>query len=70
MFFGIFFRNSNAQAPVITYNKDGTSVLSYITTGGNLDINFFFRGTAKEIIAAYHNLIGKPAMPPSWSFGW
>jgi alpha-glucosidase (family GH31 glycosyl hydrolase) len=70
LFFGIYFRNSNAQAPVITFNKDGTSILSYITTGGSLDINFFLRGTAKQIIAAYHNVIGKPALPPLWSFGW
>lgn len=46
-FVGIFFRNANAQAPLITFQEDGTSVLSYITTGGNLDINFFFKGTAK-----------------------
>jgi alpha-glucosidase (family GH31 glycosyl hydrolase) len=69
-FFGIFFRNSNAQAPVITFNDDGTSTLSYITTGGNLDINFFFKGTAKQIIADYQNFIGLPALPPLWSLGW
>ena len=52
-FLGIFFRSSNAQAPIITHLKD-ENILSYITTGGNLDINFFFRGSAKEVIAAYH----------------
>lgn len=36
-FFGIFFRNSNAQAVVITHNQtDGSANLSYMTTGGNL----------------------------------
>lgn len=69
-FFGIFFRSSNAQAPVITHNDDGTSILSYITTGGNLDINFFLKGTAKEVIADYQNFIGLPALPPLWSMGW
>jgi len=52
-FFGMFFRNANAQSPIITFNKDGTTILSYITIGGNLDINFFFKGTAKQIIANY-----------------
>jgi len=46
-FIGIFFRNANAQSPIISHRKDGSSILSYITTGGNLDINFFFKGTAK-----------------------
>jgi hypothetical protein len=41
------------MATVTTFNDDGTTTLSYITTGGNLDINFFFKGTAKEIIAKY-----------------
>ena len=62
-FFGLFFRSTNAQAPLISYiateeDKDGNVtdgyyLLSYITTGGTLDINFFMRGTAKEIISSY-----------------
>ena len=53
-FIGIFFRNSNAQSPILTYNDDNiTSTLSYITTGGALEIYFFTKGTAKEIIANY-----------------
>lgn len=31
---------------------------------------FFTKGSAKEIITAYHNLIGKPTLPPFWSLGW
>jgi len=46
-FMGIFFRNTNAQSPVLVFNDDGGSTLSYITTGGSLDIYFFFKGTAK-----------------------
>jgi len=51
-FFGIFFRSSNAQSPIVSY-RDDKNILSYITTGGNLDINFFMRGSAKDIIAEY-----------------
>ena len=68
-FFGIYFRSSNAQAPIISKRGD-QYVLSYITTGGNLDVNFFFRGTAKDIIAEYQNFIGLPKLPPFWAMGW
>jgi len=67
---GIFFRNSNAQSPVIKYQEDGKSILSYITIGGELDIYFFVQGSAKEIIAEYQNLFGKPYLPPFWTLGW
>jgi len=53
-YFGLFFRNTNAMSPVITFTGDSTSTLSYITTGGQLEIYFMFKGTPKEIIAQYH----------------
>jgi hypothetical protein len=49
-YFGMFFRNSNAQSPLLRFNDDGTSTLSYITTGGQIEIFFFLHGTAKTII--------------------
>jgi alpha-glucosidase (family GH31 glycosyl hydrolase) len=69
-FFGMFFKNSNAQSPVLKYRSDGGSTLSYITTGGVIDIYFFVHGSAKEIIQSYHNVIGKPTLPPFWALGW
>lgn len=30
----MFFRNSNAQSPVLKYTEDGKSTLSYIALGG------------------------------------
>ena len=33
-FFGMYFRNGNAMTPIITYNDDGTSKLTFITIGG------------------------------------
>jgi len=38
---GLFFRNSNAMTPVIRYNDDGTSTLSFITIGGQLEVMIF-----------------------------
>jgi hypothetical protein len=49
-YFGMFFRNSNAQSPLLRFNDDGTSTLSYITTGGQIEIFFFLHGSAKTII--------------------
>lgn len=46
-YFGIFFRNANAQSPVLKHKEDGGSTLSYITTGGCLDMYFFWKGSAK-----------------------
>lgn len=69
-FTGIYFRNSNAQSPIIKHKDDGTSVFSYISTGGKLDVYFFFKGSAKQIISMYQKMIGLPALPPFWALGW
>jgi hypothetical protein len=47
---GIFFRNSNAQSPINTNKTDGNYTLTYVTTGGQLEIYFFTKGSSKEII--------------------
>jgi len=49
-FFGIYFRNTNAMSPVIRYTGDKTSTLSYITTGGDIEIYLMFKGSPKQII--------------------
>lgn len=47
---GIFFRNSNAQSPVISMRDDGNYTISYVSTGGQLEMYFFTKGGSKEII--------------------
>jgi len=69
-FFGVFFRNTNAMSPVITYTGDSTSTLSVITTGGNLEIYLMFKGSAQQIISQYQKIIGLPALPPFWALGF
>jgi len=75
-FFGIYFRNTNAASPVIRHNSsNGTrgdfgSVISYITTGGEIEFFVFTKSDARGIIKQYHNFIGKPALPPFWALGW
>jgi alpha-glucosidase (family GH31 glycosyl hydrolase) len=46
-YIGIFFRNSNAQSPVVGFRSDGQTTLSYITTGSQLEVYFFIHGTAR-----------------------
>lgn len=69
-YIGIFFRNSAAQSPVVSYTTYGKTVLSYISIGGQIEVYFFIHGTAKEIISQYQNQFGKPQLPPYWSLGW
>jgi alpha-glucosidase (family GH31 glycosyl hydrolase) len=45
-------------------------LLSYISTGGTIEIYFMFKGSAKEIIKQYQNIVGLPALPPFWALGW
>jgi len=45
--------------------------LSYVTTGGQLEIYFFIHGSALDIIKKYQDVMGaKPKLPPFWSLGW
>jgi alpha-glucosidase len=69
-YFGMFFRNSNAMTPVLRYNADGTSVLSFITIGGQLEMYFFGQGTAHEVIQMYQAFVSLPKLPPFWALGW
>lgn len=69
-YLGVFFRNSNAMSPVIRHLNDSKSLFSYITTGGQIEIYFMFKGSAKTIIQKYQNIVGKPSLPPMWTLGW
>lgn len=44
--------------------------MTYITTGGKIEIYVMLRGSAKEVVRRYHEIIGKPNLPPLWALGW
>jgi alpha-glucosidase (family GH31 glycosyl hydrolase) len=67
---GIYFRNSNAQSPIVQWSSNTQTKFSYITTGGQIEVYFFFKGTAKQIISLYQNFIGLAQLPPFWALGW
>ncbi len=72
-FVGVFFRTSNALQAQLTPNSSlgsGTTTLRYTTVGGILDFYVFYRGTAQSVLRQYHQLIGKPPLPPMWTLGY
>lgn len=59
------------MSPIIKFNQtDGSAIFRYITLGGKVEAYFMMQGTAKEIIARYQNIIGKPKLPPFWAMGF
>lgn len=67
----MYFRNANAQSPIVNYfGENNQTKFSYITTGGELEVYFMMKGSAKRIIAMYQNLVGRANLPPMWALGW
>jgi alpha-glucosidase (family GH31 glycosyl hydrolase) len=70
-YIGMYFRNANAQLPIIRQDpQTKKTTLSYITLGGQIEVYFFISGTAKEVIQDYQRIFGKPQLPPFWAMGW
>jgi hypothetical protein len=58
------------MTPVLRFNQDGTSTLSFITIGGEIDLYVFIKGTAKEVLMSYHSYMRPAYLPPFWALGW
>jgi alpha-glucosidase len=69
-YMGVFFRNANAMSPVIRYINTNQALFSYITTGGQIEAYFMFKGSPCDIIGMYQNIIGKTTLSPFWALGW
>ena len=70
-FIGMYFKNSNFMSPIVTFNADGTSKLTFITLGGVLDVLFFMHGSVSTIVKSYRSYVGgRPTLPPFWALGW
>lgn len=68
-FIGLFFRSSNAMTFLVKH-QDDKAKLTYISTGGQIEIYFMLKGSAKDIIKQYQEIVGKPSLPPVWALGW
>ena len=69
-FVGIFFKNSNSKVMKYQHTGKDQSILNFIATGGVLDFFTFFAEKPEEVIKAYHQVIGVPALVPFWSLGF
>ncbi|UJR17013.1 hypothetical protein I4U23_003911 [Adineta vaga] len=65
-FHGQFFLNSNAM----DIDLQPLPAITYITTGGIIDMYLFTGPTADDVIQQYWDVIGKPTIPPYWSLGF
>lgn len=57
-YIGLFFRNANAMTPVVRWNDDGTSTLSFITIGGQIEVYVIGQGTAHQVVQQYQQMMG------------
>ncbi|XP_058510595.1 lysosomal alpha-glucosidase-like isoform X4 [Solea solea] len=63
---GVFLLNSNA----IEVTLQPTPALTWVSTGGILDLYFFLGPDPQSVIRQYLQVIGHPMMPPYWSLGF
>jgi len=70
-FTGVFDLNTNP----VEYFADSKRIDQQIlftteTTSELLQKYFFTESTPDEVIKKYQKLVGMPAVPPEWAFGW
>jgi alpha-glucosidase (family GH31 glycosyl hydrolase) len=59
------------MSPIVSFNADGTSKLTFIALGGVLDVLFFMHGSVATIVKSYRSFVGgRPTLPPFWALGW
>ncbi|XP_072225139.1 lysosomal alpha-glucosidase [Leuresthes tenuis] len=63
---GVFLLNSNA----IEVMLQPTPALTWVSTGGILDLYVFLGPDPQSVIRQYLQIIGYPMMPPYWSLGF
>jgi len=64
--YGLFFHNPYESSIEATPGR----LLSYNAAHGALDLYFLYGPTMDEIVKAYYDLLGYPAMLPRWAFGY
>jgi len=69
-FIGIYFRTSLPLEVKIIQNMPNFTDIRFTTIGGNIEFYTFFKGSPQFILKEYHNLIGKPMLPPFWAIGY
>jgi alpha-glucosidase (family GH31 glycosyl hydrolase) len=68
-FAAIFLRTSLALEVKLLFGKQDSKV-RFTTIGGIIDFYCFYKGRAELIVKEYHQVIGRPDLPPLWAFGY
>ncbi|XP_041862575.1 lysosomal alpha-glucosidase isoform X2 [Melanotaenia boesemani] len=63
---GVFLLNSNAIEVIL----QPTPALTWVSTGGILDLYVFLGPDSQSVIRQYLQIVGFPMMPPYWSLGF
>ncbi|KAM6905326.1 lysosomal alpha-glucosidase [Xenentodon cancila] len=63
---GVFLLNSNA----VEVTLQPTPALTWVSTGGILDLYIFLGPDSQSVVQQYQQIIGYPMMPPYWSLGF
>ncbi|KAI4891742.1 hypothetical protein NFI96_028027 [Prochilodus magdalenae] len=64
--FGVFLMNSNAMDVIL----QPAPAVTYRTIGGVLDFYIMLGDTPEAIVQEFTELVGRPTIPPYWSFGF
>ena len=63
--FALFLINSNALE--VEFNN---RVMTWRAIGGVLDFYYIVGETPTDVLKQYHNIVGRPFMPPYWAYGF
>ncbi len=70
-FLGILFNNINAQDLYINSTIiENLTYFEHRTIGGMIEYYFYYGNSPDEVIIKLHEIIGRPIIPPFWSFGY
>ncbi len=68
-FGAVLFLSSNAMDISVFPLAQNKTKVTYIATGGVIDLFVIAPGSPKEVLQEYHRLIGLPHLVPYWGFG-
>ena len=66
--YGIFFHNSYRS--FFDFGKTEADVCAFSAQGGEMDYFFIYGPQLLEVAQQYHELSGKPELPPLWALGY
>lgn len=66
--YGIFLDNSFRS--FFDFNSEDNGVVSFSAEGGEMNYVFIYGPKLDDVARSYHNLTGKPELPPIWALGY